>query len=108
MSKKAASLTDSLLAHRPRKGEAKPQSEMQAEQPALQVIKDKPKKPKVKKPPQVSAPRRRRARKSPFTSQLNLKVRETDVDRFIEAAEKEDMTNGEFFGYLMDIYNGRN
>ena len=92
MVKKAADLSGSLLANRPRKGEAKAQSETQASQ--------------IETPQEAitpSAPRRRK-RRSDRNQQLNFRVSDTYLNRFMEIADKEDKTFAVMFERLVDSY----
>ncbi len=96
--KKPAQLSDNLLQHRPRKGQAAPQSEAQATEPA--------KIPQTTKttPAPVRAVRRRRSR-SANTIQLNMKVRPEVADRFTALADKEDIIFCDLLEYLMDEHD---
>lgn len=101
--KKPAQLSDNLLSMRPRKGEAKPQTEQEAAQPAAEA---KTAKPTAKKPPAVDskpAPRRRR-RLSEKKLQLNLRVSEKSLERFTALADEAEVTFGDLFEKMLDTY----
>ena len=93
--KKPATLSDSLLQHRPRKGQAAPQSEAQASKPAKTQNTPKP------APEPVRAVRRRR-RRSENTIQINMKDRPEVADRFTAMADEEDLIFCDLLEYLMD------
>lgn len=96
MAKKAAILSDSLLSNRPRKGEAKAQSETQASlsEPQNEEMSTK-------------TPRRRR-RRSDRNQQLNFRVSDAYLNRFMEIADKEDKTFAVMFERLVDCYMKNN
>ncbi len=99
--KKPATLSDSLLQHRPRKGQAAPQSEAQASKPA------KAKKTTQKTAAEPTRAVRRRRRRSANTIQLNMKVRPDVADRFTALADKEDLIFCDLLEYLMDEHDKR-
>ncbi len=94
--KKPATLSDSLLQHRPRKGQAAPQSEAQASKPA------KTKQTTKKTAPEPARAVRRRRRRSENTIQLNMKVRPEVADRFTALADEEDLIFCDLLEFLMD------
>lgn len=92
--KKPAQLSDNLLSMRPRKGEAKPQSEREAAEPATIAEPQAPAKP---------APRRRR-RLSDKRMQLNLRVSEKSLERFTALADEEGVIFGDLLDRMLDVY----
>lgn len=96
--KKPAQLSDNLLSMRPRKGEAKPQTEREAAEPAAQPEESKPPKASTK-----TAPRRRR-RLSDKKMQLNLRVSEKSLDRFTKLADDDGLIFGDLFERMLDTY----
>jgi FtsZ-interacting cell division protein ZipA len=99
--KKPAQLNDSLLSIRPRKGEAKPQTEKEAapaQSSAEAAIEAKP------MAPAPAAPRRRR-RLSDKKMQLNLRVDEKSLERFTKIADDEGLIFGDLFKKLLDKYD---
>ena len=92
--KKPAQLSDNLLSMRPRKGEAKPQSEHEAAEPATSAEAQSPSKP---------APRRRR-RLSDKKMQLNLRVSEKSLERFTALADEEGVIFGDLLDKMLDVY----
>ena len=102
MAKKPAQLSDSLLVHRPRKGNAKPQTEAQA------VSATAPAEEKAATPKQKPAAKgRRRVRRSQNTEQLNLRISPETLDRFTKLADKENVIFGEMLVRLIDKYEGK-
>lgn len=101
MTKKPAQLSENLLNLRPRKGEAKPQSEIDASvQPAIvQTATPAPQ-------GDVTAPRRRK-RRSENTQQLNLRVSEKTLERFTALADKENVIFGDLLERLLNQYEKR-
>lgn len=105
--KKPAQLSDDLLSMRPRKGEAKPQTEQEAAQPAAKT--------KITKSPAKSippagtkpAPRRRR-RLSEKKLQLNIRVSEKSLERFTALADDAEVTFGDLFERMLDTYETSN
>jgi predicted DNA binding CopG/RHH family protein len=95
--KKPAQLNDALLSLRPRKGEAKPQSEQEAAAP--NQLSTAP----VEAP---AAPRRRR-RLSDKKMQLNLRVDEKSLERFTNIADEEGLIFGDLFKKLLDSYKSK-
>lgn len=98
--KKPAQLSDSLLSIRPRKGEAKPQSEQDAaipEQKEIAAIEAQPS-------AGVKAAPRRRRRLSDKKMQLNLRVDEKSLERFTKIADDEGLIFGDLFKKLLDGY----
>tara|TARA_R100000935_G_C2838961_1_gene169872 strand:- start:2739 stop:3041 length:303 start_codon:yes stop_codon:yes gene_type:complete len=97
--KKPAQLNESLLSIRPRKGEAKPQTEQEA---ALS-------KPSVEAKPLTPAPAapRRRRRLSDKKMQLNLRVDEKSLERFTNIADEEGLIFGDLFKKLLDNYENK-
>ena len=98
MSKKPAQLSDSLLATRPRKGEAKPQPETAAT-PSLEVAAVAPTSSEA-----TPAPLGRR-RRSKNTMQLNMRVSPASLNRFIELADQRDVSYGDLLAHLLDSYD---
>lgn len=101
--KKPAQLNDTLLSIRPRKGEAKPQTELEAAVPAqtspTPVIEES-------SSPTKTAPRRRR-RLSNKKMQLNLRVDEKSLERFTKMADAEGLIFGDLFKKLLDKYDNK-
>ena len=89
MAKKPAQLSESLLAHRPRKGAALPQTEAQATT-------------KRATSPVASAAPRRRRRRSNKTEQLNLRVSPEVLERFSQRADEENLVFGDLLEKLLD------
>jgi predicted DNA binding CopG/RHH family protein len=96
--KKPAQLSDNLLSMRPRKGEAKPQTEREAAEPVAQ-----PEESKSPKATTKTAPRRRR-RLSDKKMQLNLRVSEKSLDRFTKLADDDGLIFGDLFEKMLDTY----
>ena len=96
--KKPAQLSDNLLSMRPRKGEAKPQTEREAAEPVAQ-----PEESKSPKTTTKTAPRRRR-RLSDKKMQLNLRVSEKSLDRFTKLADDDGLIFGDLFERMLDTY----
>lgn len=94
MTKKPALLSESLLAHRPRKGEAKPQTETQASEPEAAPVAERAGEP--------VAPARRRKRRSQNTQQLNLRVSEETLERFTKLADSKNLIFGDLLALLLD------
>lgn len=93
--KKPAQLSDNLLSMRPRKGKAKPQTEVEATTPdPVQQRTETAASP---------APRRRR-RLSDKKLQLNLRVNEKSLERFTKLADESGQTFGDLFEQLLDSY----
>lgn len=105
MTKKPAMLSDSLLAHRPRKGEARPQTETQAaiapSESAAQI--EAP----VETPSTATASVRRRKRRSEKTQQLNLRVSEETLDRFTQLADSKNLIFGDLLTLLLNEHEKR-
>lgn len=99
--KKPAQLSDNLLSMRPRKGEAKPQTEQEAASPA--VKRGEVAAPKVSTTTKPAAPRRRR-RLSDKKMQLNLRVSEKSLERFTKLADDEGLIFGDLFQKMLDTY----
>ena len=101
MSKKPAQLSDSLLAARPRKGEARPQSEVAASPtPSLEPssVGQEASDPQ----PSQTLGRRRRSKN---TMQLNMRVAPESLNRFIELADQRDCSYGDLLAHLLDSYD---
>jgi len=96
--KKPAQLSDNLLSMRPRKGEAKPQTEREAAEPVAQ-----PEESKSPKAATKTAPRRRR-RLNDKKMQLNLRVSEKSLDRFTKLADDDGLIFGDLFEKMLDTY----
>jgi len=103
--KKPAQLGEGLLQIRPRKGEAKPQSEQEAHEAEAPAEKPAPK-AKTPKASESPAPRRRR-RLSDKKMQLNLKIDEKSLNRFIKVADDEGLIFGDLFKKMLDKYEGK-
>lgn len=103
--KKPAQLSDNLLSMRPRKGEAKPQTEQEAAEPVAKTEPGKPAKSGSAAPTSTSktAPRRRR-RLSDKKMQLNLRVSEKSLERFTQFADDEGTIFGDLFEKMLDVY----
>jgi chemotaxis protein histidine kinase CheA len=99
MAKKPAQLSDSLLVHRPRKGDAKPQTEAQAVSVSTPA-EEKPTVPKQK----TATKGRRRVRRSQNTEQLNLRISPETLERFTNLADKENVIFGEMLVRLINKY----
>ena len=98
--KKPAQLSDNLLSIRPRKGEAKPQTEIQA---AVPTQKNPAPTNENYSSLAKTAPRRRR-RLSDKKMQLNLRVDEKSLERFTKIADDEGLIFGDLFKKLLDRY----
>ena len=94
--KKPAQLGDNLLNIRPRKGEAKPQTEVEAFE-ATEPVTPVPSAPKTTQP-------RRRRRLSDKKLQLNLRVSEKSLQRFTALADEEGLIFGDLFERMLDRY----
>jgi len=103
--KKPAQLGENLLQIRPRKGEAKPQSEQEAHEAEAPAEKPAPK-AKTPKTSESPAPRRRR-RLSDKKMQLNLKIDEKSLNRFIKVADDEGLIFGDLFKKMLDKDKGK-
>jgi hypothetical protein len=103
MTKKPAQLSDTLLNLRPRKGEAKPQSEEEASVPAAPVSSPAP----SQEARSDSIAPRRRKRRSANTQQLNLRVSEKTLERFTALADKENVIFGDLLEKLLNHYEKR-
>lgn len=101
--KKPAQLGDNLLNIRPRKGEAKPQSEQEAhraEAPEPQATEAMQKQTSTTE----KTPLRRRRRLSDKKMQLNLRVSEKSLERFTKLADGEGLIFGDLFEKMLDHY----
>lgn len=107
MTKKPAMLSDSLLAHRPRKGEAKPQTETQAAAAPIAERTQSVTAPAETQPTSGAAPGRRRRRRSEKTQQLNLRVSEETLERFTQLADRKNVIFGDLLTLLLDDYEKR-
>lgn len=99
MTKKPAQLSENLLNLRPRKGEAKPQSEAEATPVPMSA-------PSSEVRAESAAPRRRK-RRSTNTQQLNLRVSEKTLERFTALADKENVIFGDLLEKLLNHYEKR-
>lgn len=97
--KKPAQLGDNLLNIRPRKGDAEPQTELEA------FIASEPATP-VTNTPKTTQPRRRR-RLSDKKLQLNLRVSEKSLQRFTTLADEEGLLFGDLFEKMLDRYEDK-
>lgn len=93
MAKKPALLSDSLLINRPRKGEARAQTESEASRGG--------------DPKPAVAPPRRRRRLSQNTEQLNLRVSPETLARFIDLADKHEKKFGDMLAELLDTFESQ-
>lgn len=96
--KKPAQLGENLLQIRPRKGAAKPQTEQEAHEA---VEKSAGEEIKSVTPPSTT---RRRRRLSDKKMQLNLKIDEPSLNRFIKLADDEGLIFGDLFKKMLDKY----
>jgi hypothetical protein len=103
MTKKPAQLSDTLLNLRPRKGEAKPQSEEEASSLTAPTPAPAPSPVMQSESP---APRRRK-RRSANTQQLNLRVSEKTLERFTALADAENVIFGDLLEKLLKHYEKR-
>lgn len=97
-------LSDSLLSNRPRKGEAKPQTEAQAAEPLV----ERPaaiEAPVEAQPTSGASPARRRKRRSEKTQQLNLRVSQETLERFTQLADQKNLIFGDLLEVLLDEFN---
>lgn len=94
MAKKPAQLSDNLLVNRPRKGDAKAQTEAEASRVG------------EGSPAPKSVPRRPR-RRSKNTEQLNLRVSPETLERFTELAYERDRKFGDMLADLLDAFEGK-
>lgn len=103
MTKKPALLSESLLAHRPRKGEAKPQTETQASVP------DEAPAPESREAaaPTGTTQARRRKRRSQNTQQLNLRVSEETLERFTKLADTKNLIFGDLLALLLNEFDSK-
>lgn len=103
MPKKPAILSESLLAHRPRKGEAKPQTETQANVPEETPVSENGKTPA----PMGTTQTRRRQRRSQNTQQLNLRVSEKTLLRFTMLADTKNLIFGDLLALLLNEFDSK-
>ena len=103
MTKKPALLSESLLAHRPRKGEAKPQTETQASVPEATFASES----RESQSPTGTAPARRRKRRSQNTQQLNLRVSEETLERFTKLADTKNLIFGDLLALLLNEFDSK-
>ena len=99
--KKPAQLSDSLLANRPRKGEAKPQTE----QAAATASPETPKAATVPAKPVDRRKRRTGRAASTNTHQLNIRVSAEVLSRFHSFLDAEDLTMAEGLEALLSNSN---
>lgn len=104
MTKKPAMLSDSLLSNRPRKGEAKPQTEAQAAAPEAGEALEQTTEP-TPSPTSGAAPARRRKRRSQNTQQLNLRVSEETLERFTKLADNKNLIFGDLLTLLLNEFD---
>ena len=104
MNKKPAILSDALLSLRPRKGEAKPQTETQAAAPVSSARLDTGLELQAN-PIGGPTPTRRRKRRSEKTQQLNLRVSEETLERFTKLADKRNLLFGDLLVLLLDEFS---
>jgi hypothetical protein len=103
MTKKPALLSESLLAHRPRKGEAKPQTETQASVPEAASVSES----RESQAPTGTTPARRRKRRSQNTQQLNLRVSEETLERFTKLADTKNLIFGDLLALLLNEFDSK-
>ena len=103
MTKKPALLSGSLLAHRPRKGEAKPQTETQASVPETASVSES----REPQAPTGTIPARRRKRRSQNTQQLNLRVSEETLERFTKLADTKNLIFGDLLALLLNEFDSK-
>ena len=101
MTKKPALLSESLLAHRPRKGEAKPQTETQASVPDEAPVSES----REAAAPTATPQARRRKRRSQNTQQLNLRVSEETLERFTKLADDKNLIFGDLLALLLNKFD---
>lgn len=101
--KKPAQLGENLLSIRPRKGEARPQSEQEAHKAEAPVPQPAEPTPKQTSTTTRATPRRRR-RLSDKKMQLNLRVSEKSLERFTKLADDESLIFGDLFEKMLDNY----
>ena len=89
--KKPAQLSDELLRHRPRKGDARSQSEAEATNANIS-------KQTSTKPP------RRRGRRSQNTVQMNMKLSSEIMERFTNLADSQNLIFCDTLAMLLDTY----
>jgi hypothetical protein len=102
MNKKPAILSDRLLTHRPRKGEARPQTEIQAEIASPKTVSNIEDINKISDTTPMSV--RRRRRRTEKTQQLNLRVSEETLKRFTQLADSKKVMFGDLLSILLDKY----
>ena len=106
MSKKPAVLPDSLFSLRPRKGEARPQTETQAAAPVKALEQgDQPEIAATSNTGPATA--RRRKRRSEKTQQLNLRVSEETLERFTKLADQRNLLFGDLLVLLLDDFSNK-
>ena len=89
--KKPAQLSDELLLHRPRKGDARSQSETEATNENMSN--------------QTSTkPPRRRGRSSQNTVQMNMKLSPEIMERFTDLADSQNLIFCDTLAMLLDTY----
>lgn len=106
MNKKPAVLSDSLLSNRPRKGEARPQTEVQAGAPIVSLQGDDALKVAAS-PAAEPTTKRRRKRRSEKTQQLNLRVSEETLERFTQLADQKNLLFGDLLLLLLDEFRNK-
>ena len=106
MNKKPAMLSDSLLSNRPRKGEARPQSEVQATAPIMALQRDDVPKATTSQTNQPTTTRRLK-RRSEKTQQLNLRVSEETLERFTQLADQRNLLFGDLLVLLLDDFSSK-
>lgn len=94
--KKPAQLSDDLLLHRPRKGNARAQSEPEANHEKNITSQTRLK------------PSRRRGRRSQNTAQLNMKLSPEIMERFTKLADDHDLIFCDTLSMLLDNFETKN
>ncbi len=89
--KKPAQLSDELLLHRPRKGDARSQSETEA-------------KNEITSSNTISKPPRRRGRRSQNTVQMNMKLSPEIMEKFTALADEKNLIFCDALAMLLDVY----
>lgn len=106
MNKKPAMLSNSLLSNRPRRGKARPQTEVQAAAANMAFQGDNV--PKVAAGPATEpTTTRRRKRRSEKRQQLNLRVSEETLERFTQLADQRNVFFGDLLVLLLDDFGSK-
>ena len=89
--KKPAQSSDELLLHRPRKGDARSQSESEAKNETISHH-------------VISKPPRRRGRRSQNTVQINMKLSPEITEKFTALADEKNLIFCDTLAMLLDVY----